>query len=335
MPIGTNRPPPAPSTDWAEVVADDEAQRFEQYAALFTKIQAERSQRWGAGRALHRKQLAVAHGTLEVLDGLPSFAGHGLFARPGDYEVRVRLSNGGLDRAKDSTPDIRGFALRVLGVKGESALGGPASTQDFTLINQEAFAFPKSDEFVAFVAAASQGNGALFRHVVSRYGVLGGPVRLGKMLRNVGRSFGGFANEMLYSAIPMANGPYAVRVRLVPAESNGAPAPGAFRDWAADFHGRLAKHPLHWDMQLQYFASEKLTPIEDASVNWPTPYSTVARLMLPRQDAGTDEAKELARELEASTFDPWHALAEHRPLGEVQRARKVVYFASQKQRGAA
>jgi hypothetical protein len=44
---------------------------------------------------------------------------------------------------------------------------------------------------------------------------------------------------------------------------------------------------------------------------------------------------QLASALEAAVFDPWHALVEHRPLGEVQRARKVVYFASQRQRGAA
>jgi len=34
-------------------------------------------------------------------------------------------------------------------------------------------------------------------------------------------------------------------------------------------------------------------------------------------------------------FDPWQALMAHRPLGEVMRARKAVYFASQKERGAA
>jgi hypothetical protein len=37
---------------------------------------------------------------------------------------------------------------------------------------------------------------------------------------------------------------------------------------------------------------------------------------------------------EKSVFDPWQALAAHRPLGDVQRARKVVYFESQKGRGA-
>ena len=46
-------------------------------------------------------------------------------------------------------------------------------------------------------------------------------------------------------------------------------------------------------------------------------------------DHGFDEATlRLAARIDA-------ALAEHRPLGDVQRARKVVYFESQKGRGAA
>jgi hypothetical protein len=325
---------PGPSTAWAEQVGSDEAERFERYAGLFTQMQAQRSKRWGEGRALHRKQVTVAHGSLEVLDGLPGFARHGLFAEPRDFEVQVRLSNGGVDRSPDSRPDIRGLSFRVLGVQGESALGGPAATQDFTLINQESFAFPRSDEFVAFVVAASQGNAALFKHILARYGVLGAPRQIARMARVVGRPFSGFATESLYSSLPMANGPYAVRVRLLPSGANGTPAAGARRDWAADFCGRLSRQPLHWDLQLQYFASEALTPIEDASVSWPTPYSTVARLMLPVQDPDSQESQELARAFEAGAFDPWHALADHRPLGEVQRARKVVYFASQRQRGS-
>jgi hypothetical protein len=326
---------PGPRTDWAEDVGPDEAERFERYAALFTQLQAERSRRWGAGRALHRKQVTVAHGSLEVLDGLPGFARHGLFAEPRDYEVHVRLSNGGIDRGADSMPDIRGLSIRVLGVQGESVLGGPAATQDFTLINHESFAFGRSDDFVEFVIAASRGRGALFKHILARHGVLGAPRQIARMARVIGRPFSGFATEPLYSAVPMANGPYAVRVRLLPSGANGKPARGARRDWAADFNGRLARQPLHWDLQLQYFAREDLTPIEDASVPWPTPYATVARLMLPAQDAGSGEARQLASELEAAVFDPWHALVEHRPLGEVQRARKVIYLASQRRRGSA
>ena len=50
-------------------------------------------------------------------------------------------------------------------------------SQDFTLINQEAFAFPKSDEFVDFVVAAAGGGGSLLKFLFKRYGVFGGPVR--------------------------------------------------------------------------------------------------------------------------------------------------------------
>jgi hypothetical protein len=327
---------PVPSTDWKEEIDPDEERRYADYARQFASIQAGRSARWGAGRALHRKQLTAAHGTLETLDGLSGYARHGLFARPHFHDAWVRLSNGGLDRAADKAPDVRGLALRVFGVEGKSALGnGPAKSQDFTLINQEAFAFPDSDEFVAFVVAAAQGSGEMFRYMFKRYGLLGGPRKLGKMLRATSKPFSGFATEPMFSAVPMANGPYAVRVRLLPAASNGPPAAGASADWAADFCSRLARQPLHWDLQLQFFASEALTPIEDASVNWPTPYSTVARLMLPKQDCASAEGRALAEQVEGTVIDPWQALAAHRPLGDVQRARKVVYFESQKGRGAA
>lgn len=329
-------PTQGPGTDWQEQVAPGEQERFAGFARQFAEIQARKSARWGTGRTLHRKQLVAAQGTLEVLDGLPEFARQGLFARPHDFEVWVRLSNGGADRAPDRKPDVRGFSMRVFGVHGASALGnGAARSQDFTLINHESFAFQNGSDFAEFVVAAMQGGGNLLRYVVKRYGVIGGPVKLANLARVAARRFDGFATETFHSAVPMANGPYAVRVRLVPGANNGGAHAGASEDWARDFAQRLAKHPLHWDLQLQYYASAESTPIEDASVSWPTPYTTVARLMLPRQDLQSAAAQALAEQVEATVIDPWQALAEHRPLGEVQRVRKVVYFHSQKGRGAA
>ena len=324
-----------PSTQWQERVAPDEAERFASYGQQFLAIQARKSKKYGNGRALHRKQITAAKGSLEVLADLPDFARHGLFAKPGTFETWVRLTNGGLDRAPDRMPDIRGFALHVLGVKGDSALGnGPAVSQDFALINQEVFGFTSSAEFVEFVVAAAKGMGSLIRHLVKRYGVVRGPLRLVAMVKTMGKPFGGFATEPVYSAAPIACGPYAVRVRLVPAAGNGPAAPGAKQDWGADFNARLREKSLQWDLQLQPFVNEKLTPIEDASVNWPSPYTTVARLMLPRQDGDSTKGQAFAKQVEAAIFDPWQALADHRPLGDVMRARKVVYFESQKARGA-
>ena len=125
-----------------------------------------------AGRCTEsRSPLRMARGSIVRL---PAFAAHGLFAGPGTHEVWVRLSNASWDRAKDSIPDIRGVALKVFGVHGDSALGnGPAKTQDFTLINQEVFAFTGSDEFVGFVAAASHGYGGLLKYLFKRHGALG------------------------------------------------------------------------------------------------------------------------------------------------------------------
>lgn len=185
-----------PSEKWYETVAPDEATRFAGYAKKFAAIQEKKSKRHGAGRALHRKQLLAMQAQLAVLPDLPDFARQGLFAKPGAFEARVRLSNGGMDKASDRQPDIRGFAFAVLGVKGKSALGeGPAKSQGFALINQEKFAFPKSDEFVDFVAAAAVGKGALLKFLLKRYGVFGGPARLVQMVKSVGKPFKGFANE--------------------------------------------------------------------------------------------------------------------------------------------
>ena len=185
------------------------------------------------------------------------------------------------------------------------------------------------------MVAASQGMGALVKHLLHRYGVLGGPVRLLKMVATMGKKFSGFATETMFSAAPIACGPYAVRVRLVPAVENGPPSAGAGQDWGADFGARLREKELQWDLQLQPFVDARRTPIEDASVNWPSPYTTVARLRLPPQNTASPQGQILAQQVEDAIFDPWQALAAHRPLGDVQRARKVVYFESQKGRGAA
>jgi len=325
-----------PSTGWQEHVAADEEHRYEGYARVLAEIQERMSKRWGTGRALHRKQITAAHGTLDVLSDLPAFAAHGLFADPGIHEAWVRLSNAGWDRAEDSMPDLRGVALKVFGVHGDSALGnGPAQSQDFTLFNQEVFGFTGSDEFVSFLSAATHGYGALVKYLFKRYGAWGAVVRLRGRSKALGAPFGGFAVEPMFSGVPIACGPYAVRVRLLPAAGNGAVNADAQKDLNADFSARLARQVLHWDLQLQPFVNETLTPIENPSVNWPTPYTTVARLVLPPQETESAEGRALAQRVEANAFDPWHALAAHRPLGDVQRARRVVYFQSQKGRGAA
>jgi len=324
-----------PSTAWREQIAPDESERFARYAEQFAQMQKAKSARFGAGRALHRKQQLGLVATLEVLDGLPAHARQGLFASPARFEAWVRLSNGGTDRAADAKPDVRGFGIRVHGVKGDSALGGPATHQDFALIQHPAFAFARTDEFVGLVLSAANGLPALLKYLVGRYGLGGAFKQLKKFAQTFGKPFKGFAAETFFSAAPIACGPYACRVRLRPL---GQPAPAQGTAWAEDLAARLRNAPLVFELQLQFFSDEATTPIEDASVDWPesvAPYLTVARLTLLQQDSASTEGRALGQRTEAAVFDPWAALAAHRPLGEVMRARKVVYFESQKGRGAA
>lgn len=321
-----------PSTDWREVISPDENARFAAYAATLTTLQRQRSERLGAGRALHRKQLIAIKGKLTVLERLPEFAQQGLFATPGTHEVWLRYSNGGSDKQPDGKPDVRGLAFKVFGVSGESALGGPARSQDFSLINHAQFAFPKSDEFIGFVEGLSRGPWSLISYLVRRYGLFKGLSHLIRMVKNTSTPFFGFETETLYSAVPIACGPYAVRYRLLPAQGNG-PAPAQPpADLGQALAARLKQAPLQYELQLQPFVSEEVTPIEDASVNWPTPYVTVARLELPVQALDGQALQAFQTEAEAEVFDPWQALAAHRPLGDVQRARKVAYYESQKAR---
>ena len=322
---------PDPSTAWREQVAPDEDERFARYAKQIGELQAVASTKHGRpGRALHRKQHLALRATVEIGADLPAYAKHGLFAKAGTYDAQIRLSNGAGAHQPDRKPDIRGFALRILGVTGDGALGRPTTEQHFLLINTASFSIATADEFVGLVVAAARGNLAVLRYMIGRHGFFGGLGAVGRLAKGMGKPFAGFAREPMHSAGPLACGPYAAKVRLLP--DNPAEPAARKTDWSADVVERLAAGPLHWDLQLQFFCDPAITPIEDVTVPWPeaaAPFVTVARLTVPAQDPAA-----MAAEIEAARFDPWTALVEHRPLGEIMRARKAAYFASTQGRGA-
>ena len=70
-------------------------------------------------------------------------------------------------------------------------------------------------------------------------------------------------------------------------------------------------------------------PIEDPTVEWTSRWEQVATIEIDSQDFDFPERWEWGNKL---SFSPWHALEEHRPLGGINRARKIVYPASSKLR---
>ncbi len=312
-----------PSTQWREQIAPDEEARFARQAQKLKAVHAAKNARWGLGRLLHRKALLGAEGSFEVLPDLPDYSRYGLFTEARTYAVVARLSNGAFDVAANSKPDIRGFAIKVKGVSGPAALGGDASSQDFLLINHATFAAGTSDAFVDVVAASARGPLALIWDLIRKHGFGEALRRLKTLQTMLAKPFHGFYGETFDTVLPFTVGPYAARLRLTP--TSASPARG---DIADDMRARLSAGPLGYDVKLQFFVDEATTPIEDPTKPWPqstSPDVTVGRLTLTG----------LADDVEALRFDPWGGLAEHRPLGEVMRARKSAYYLSQQGRGVA
>jgi len=318
-----------PSTAWRESKSEGEDARFEEHAKRLVTLQRDNG---GSSRALHAKGHGVFEAFLEVADALPEHARQGLFAKPGRYEALVRYSNGSGKRQADKVGDVRGIAVKVLGVEGKKVLGD-AATQDLLAILSPAVPFRNADEFVAVVWGTRSPPLALFRLI----GALG--FRAIPLLRRLLAGFKGpqssLATKRFYSALPIQCGPYAARFALTPRDQSAE----ALGD-GPDFHSeslaaRLRRGPVAYDLELQFYVDEETTPIEDPTVDWTSPYVRVATLELPRQDAASERGARLAERGERLSFDPWHALVEHRPLGGMMRARKHAYFASVTTRGAA
>ena len=87
----------------------------------------------------------------------------------------------------------------------------------------------------------------------------------------------------------------------------------------------LSAHEVIFDLQVQLQTDARTMPLEHAGVTWSSrtsPPVTVATLRLPAQDLAAVEQRQLADRLR---FNPWHAMPEHRPLGNQNRARRTIY----------
>lgn len=313
-----------PSTEWRETISADEAARHARLAEEVRHWHGVKNARWGKGRFLHRKLLLGLKATLAVHDNLPEAARHGVFAQPGTYEALVRLSNGAVDVQANTKPDIRGFAIRILGVTGPAALEGEADHQDFLLINHEVFDARDSGEFMEIAAAVARGGElGVLMFLLRRYGLRDGLSRIRRTIGTLAKPFQGYNAERFTTAAPHANGPYAAKLILTPR----TPIARTHKDNARDMASQLENGPIAYDLALQFFVNETATPIESPRVVWSEAASQpvpVATLVLKSIADGAD--------IERLGFDPWGGLQAHRPLGEVMRARRGAYRASQEAR---
>jgi hypothetical protein len=266
-----------------------------------------------------------------VLDDLPGYARQGVFSAPRIFPAVVRFSNGESTIKQDTNPEPRGIAVKLIGVGGRKVLAGQqdAVTQDFLATSHSVTSTVRSaKQFIAFVRAHHH-SGKLATIVKLALAV--GPLETLRILKSLKRTVldsdvRSMATEEFSGTAPIKFGPYAVKFMVAPAPgtveaAKCGPARDSLRDELAE---RLRRADLMFDFFVQFYADDKKTPIEDTSVPWLSehaPFLKVAQLKIPRCEL--DDT--LTGIVDGLSFSPWHALEEHRPLGNVMRARRVAY----------
>ena len=308
-------------------------------------------QRYGdnlARRGVHPKDHGCLTASLTVNPDIPERYRVGVFASPGkQYEAWVRYSNA----TGTVTPDVgtggnssRGMAIKLMGVEGTKLLGGPeAKTQDFLLINQPMFAFANVAEYLEVTRLQQQTNDNTVK-VFEELFAKPSPEKAvtAKIVKDIAMTPMGSPIESRYfSASPFLFGKDTVAKFAVAPRNPGhtpvpaSPPPNYLRETLKKDLASGTGKPAIFDFQVQLRSTDSLSiknDIENASTEWSGQaalFQNVAVLTIPPQDF--DNPLRIT-ECEHLVFTPWHGLAEHRPLGGINRLRLGVYQASSRHR---
>lgn len=325
-----------------------EAELIDELKETFLKMSRTTHAHTGhATRSVHAKSHGLLRGELRVLDGLPDQLAQGVFARPRSYAVALRFSSPPAEQLPDDVSLPRALAVKVLGVEGERLPGSEEdTTQDFLLVNGPAFNRSGLKGFLndmkllgATTDKAPQGKEVLstvLRATEKVIEALGGQSATLK-------GMGGHPEthplgETFFTQVPFLYGPYIAKLSVAPVSPELTALkdkpldmddrPDAMREAIVDFF-RRADAPAEWEVRVQLCTDIEKMPIEDAKAEWPeelSPYIAVARLLVPRQPAWNEQRAKAMDD--GMSFNPWHGIAAHRPLGSIMRARRAVYPAS-------
>jgi hypothetical protein len=294
-----------------------------------------------------RDQHAKTHGVLRgELTVYPDLAGHlrqGLFAMPATYPVVARISTATGQIRSDQIHELRGMAIKVLGVHGPKVLPeDDGITQDFLLVNKPTIAFgdvrayrdamPLAGILAKAPDVALKASGALARAVA---GVLKTihmtpPKPVALFVRPKNHILG----ETFHSMAALRYGDYIAKLSVAPLSESVCAltdrpverGDDALREMVVDF---FDSNSAEYQLRAQLCTDLTRMPVEDASVLWPdtaSPHEPVAKITFPAQNAYS--AARRAYVDDVLSFNPFHALADHRPLGSINRVRMKAYEAS-------
>ena len=298
-----------------------------------------------AQRDAHAKSHGVLVGHVTVYDDLPAHLAQGVFANPATYPVVIRLSSAFGDIHSDKVPVARGMAIKMLGVAGHQFLPNRngATTQDLLLVNHPVIAFGHAaaylktqkllekhmddpDTTMRIMAALARGGSK----ALHAFGIEN------PTIDTVGMPNNHILGETFFSMAALRYGDYVAKLCATPLSNNVKALTGqlidssggdsVLRDRVVDF---FKNQGAQYELRAQLCTNLEKMPIEDASIDWAqalSPYQPVARLTIPPQDAYSPARRVFADDV--LSFNPWHCIDEHRPLGSIMRARIKAYEAS-------
>ena len=300
-----------------EHVSEDETQVIAEFvsfleAASLTRHPTGPVRRFNQGRAT-----ACVTAEFTVRGDLDAAHRVGLFAVPRTYPALIRFANA--SSASDRERDVRGMAISIADVRGENLTPGEAR-QDFVLNSHPVMVAPDTREFLALLRALEAGGFRRLLHLATHPRA----ARIGLAARTQPTCH---LDIPYWSTTPYLFGAgRAVKYLARPCSGRTSAMPAAVTDtYLRDaIRTHLAEADGAFDFLVQFQTDGSRMPIEDASVEWKETESAfvpVARIRIPAQTipaAGSDQC-------EAHAFNPWHSLPDHRPLGNMNRARRQIY----------
>jgi hypothetical protein len=287
-------------------------------------------------RGQHPKHHAFLAAKFIVSENVPVELRVGLFHEPKSYCAVIRFSSTGVP--DDNLLDNHGMAIKVVDVKptgtAEKQKDAKAMIQDFVLLDHPLFFTPNVATLVAFsrekkrlVLDKGLKDKELLREmkksflnevrlIEGRKKHINSPLEV-EYFSTTPYKFGETAVK--YSAKPEKSRDYLREILVEQLRSREKPgSPSTPRQPAARF-----------GFYIQRQTDPVAMPIEDPTVEWKSDWEKVATIEIDAQEFDFPDRWNWGNRL---SFSPWHALEEHRPLGGINRARKLVYPASSKLR---
>jgi len=275
-------------------------------------------------RMFHPKMHGLVQATFSVSENLEEKYQQGIFKSGIEYPCWIRFSNAKKKPASDSKKDMRGMAIKLIGVPGKKMLKNHENeiTHDFLLVTSKTLQTRSVHDFQKSLTALMAGGIKLMWYALTHIDVVVKSVKQISKCSNL-------LETPFYSTTPYRFGTdesIAVKYAVFPQNSkiNSMPIEHTKNFLKKQLHNDLLHSDYYFDFAVQFQEDATLMPIEDPTVEWTSPFIKLATIKIHKQHFTSTAQEAYGENL---SFTPWHCLKEHQPIGGVNRARKAVYVA--------